>query len=292
MKCMERRTLVSVFTSVMFIATFGAVLAAQTVREVTPSEPRIKEVIPVERPIPFSTGARDNVELIKFRTVDQMTEKDRNLVADAESSISERAGFLGLDFNGGKWNYEQVVCSAIPNHILLRFARNNGTGDVSVFSASIPRDGDGRVRIIPIQMRGYSLFSPAPINAMTISAFNHIRAEEHFATPPDWLGTGLCYAALAGGRPQAVLPAESSENWKSLLAGPPKLEIQNGRNVILSFVDISATARPMEWTMNFDIRGNLLKAMHRPAELIQTKVVHPVSISTATTEAKVPSPEN
>jgi hypothetical protein len=37
MKCMERRTLVSVFTSVMFIATFGAVLAAQTVREVTAS---------------------------------------------------------------------------------------------------------------------------------------------------------------------------------------------------------------------------------------------------------------
>jgi hypothetical protein len=74
---------------------------------------------------------------------------------------------------------------------------------VSVFTVSIPRGGDGRVRIIPIQRRGYSLFSPAPINALTISAFNHIRAEEH-PKAPDWLGTGLCYAALAGAHPQAA----------------------------------------------------------------------------------------
>ncbi|MGD0737342.1 MAG: hypothetical protein ABR976_19605 [Terracidiphilus sp.] len=287
MKCMERR-LFSVLTSAMLIAAYGALVAAQTVREVTPSEPSVKEVTPVERPIPFSTGTRDSVELIKFRSVDQMTEKDRDLVADAESSISERSGFLGMDFNGGKWSYEQVVCSAIPNHILLRFTRNNGTGDVSIFSASIPRNGDGRVRIIPIQMRGYSLFSPAPINALTISAFNHIRAEEHFDSPPDWLGTGLCYAALAGGRPLAALPAEQPESWRSAMVGPPRLQIQNGHNVVLTFVDVSATPRPMEWTMNFDIKGNLLKAMHRPAELVQTKVVVPAPISAATTETKVP----
>jgi hypothetical protein len=289
---MDQPRLLSVLASAMFIAAFGAMMAAQTVREVTPSEPQSKEVRPVERPVPFSLATRENAELIQFRTVDQMTEKDRDLVADAESTISERAGFLGLEFNGGRWNYEQVICSAIPNHILLRFTRNNGTGDVSVFSASIPRNGDGRVRIIPIQMRGYSLFSPAPINALTISAFNHIRGEEHFDTKPDWLGTGLCYAALAGGRPQAALSVESSEAWKSTLAAPPRLDIQNGRNVILSFVDISATARPMEWSMNFDTRGNLLKAMHRPAGLIQTKVLDPIPINTTTTTAKDPQPEN
>ena len=69
---------------------------------------------------------------------------------------------------------------------------------MSVFSASVPRNGAGRVRIVPILKRGYSLFSPAPINALTISAFNHIRAEEGEAANSDWLGNALCYAALAG----------------------------------------------------------------------------------------------
>jgi len=63
-----------------------------------------------------------------------MTQQDRGLEADAESSISERAGFAGLEFNQGRWNYRQVVCPALPNHLLLQFARNNGAGDVSVFS--------------------------------------------------------------------------------------------------------------------------------------------------------------
>jgi hypothetical protein len=99
---------------------------------------------------------------------------------------------------------------ALPEHLFLRFTRNDGAGDVSLFSASIPR-GEGRVRIIPIQRRGYSLFSPAPINAMTISAFNHIRDEERSDQAPDWLGTGLCYAALAGAHPQAALLAEDAE---------------------------------------------------------------------------------
>ena len=102
----------------------------------------------------------------------------------------------------GQWSYQQVVCPALPNHLFLQYTRNNGVGDVTMFTASIPRGGEGRVRIIPILRRGYSLFSPAPINALTISAFNHIRAEEPDGTSSNWLGNGLCYAALAGAHPR------------------------------------------------------------------------------------------
>ena len=163
--------------------------------------------------MPFSPGSETAgpAAAIEFRSYDQMSRQDRDLAADAESAIGERAGFAGLEFNQGKWNYQQIVCPALPNHLFLQFTRNNGTGDVSVFSASIPRGGDGRVRIIPILRRGYSLFSPAPINALTISAFNHIRAEEHSDEPPDWLATGLCYAALAGAHPQVGPPEETED---------------------------------------------------------------------------------
>ena len=117
---------------------------------------------------------------VEFRAVDQMTEQDRDLEADAESSIGERAGFAGMEFNQGKWSYQQMVCPGAAQPPLPASSRATAaTGDVSVFTASIPRGGEGRVRIIPILRRGYSLFSPAPINALTISAFNHIRAEEH-----------------------------------------------------------------------------------------------------------------
>src|SRR5271157_103419 len=274
MGSMERLRFIPILLALTTSVAVCAPIEPQSSREDSAGQPKVKQIREVERPMPFSPGAVGNTHSIEFRTVDQMTEKDRDLEADAESLISERAGFAGLEFNGGKWSYQQVVCPALPNHIFLRFTRNNGTGDVSVFSASIPRGVDGRVRIIPILLRGYSLFSPAPINALTISAFNHIRAEEHPDKAPEWLGTGLCYAALAGGHPQEVYLAQDPQNQKFPVALPALMKITSG-GAILSFADVSAAPRPMEWTMIFDGQGKLLKATHKPAALIPVKALQP-----------------
>jgi hypothetical protein len=220
--------------------------------------------------MPFPPGGKTPVPAaaLEFRPFDQMAQQDRDLAAEAESAIGERARFAGIEFNQGKWNSQQVVCSALPNHLFLQFTRNNGAGDVSVFSASIPRGGDGRVRIIPILRRGYSLFSPAPINALTLSAFNHIRAEEHPDKAPEWLATGLCYAALAGAHPQIGPPDEK------LPAAPPgRLVIPLNGGAVISFTDVSAIPRSMEWTMTFDGRGKLLKATHSVAPQSEEKAV-------------------
>ena len=226
-----------------------------------PAPSRVRKAAP--RPMPFPPGSEASVPAasLEFRSFDQMSPRDRDLAAGAESTIGERAGFAGLEFNQGKWSYQQVVCSALPGHLFLQFTRNNGTGDVSVFSASIPRTGDGQVRIIPILRRGYSLFSPAPINALTISAFNHIRAEEHTDEALDWLATGLCYAALAGAHPQAGPPEETSV--QKLPAAPTgRLFIPMQGGAVISFVDVAAIPRPMQWTMTFNGKGKLLKATH------------------------------
>jgi hypothetical protein len=207
-----------------------------------------------------------------------MTRKDGDLLADAESSINEHVGRVGLDFKQGAWSYHQIVCPALPNHLFLRFLRNNGTGDLSVFTASIPRGGEGRVRIIPIQLRGYSLFSPAPINALTLSAFNHIRAEENSDKTPDWLGTGLCYAALAGAHPQAAILTDDTETQKFPTAVPAVLQIPTEGGAFVSFTDAAATPRPMEWTMTFDKKGRLLKATHVPVGLLTVTTVPPTVI--------------
>jgi hypothetical protein len=223
---------------------------------------------------------------IEFRSADQLTEKDRLLVADAESSIAEHAGFAGFDFDRTKWTYQQVVCPALPNHLFLQFMRNNGVGDVTVFSASIPREGEGRVRIIPILRRGYSLFSPAPINALTISAFNHIRAEEPTASNSDWLGNGLCYAALAGAHPQIISPDASPAPNKPIpaLTAAMDVQLQAKNEEVIRFADAAAIPRPMEWTMTFTRQGKLIKATHSAAFMEKASPVTQKSAVIKTTQ--------
>src|ERR1017187_2320945 len=240
-----------------------------------------KQVKEAPRPMPFPPDGESptpgRVYAIEFRSPEQMSEKDRNVEADGEQSIRERAGVQGLEFNEGTWSYQQLVCPALPNHVFLKFTRNNGTGDVSMFTASIPRGGDGRVRIIPILRRGYSLFSPAPINKLTIAAFNHIRDEEHPAGPPDWLTTGLCYAALAGAHPKVQVqgPGEEAETFPAAMPGVLRIPVRGG--AIIRFVDVAAPRRPMEWTMTFDGEGRLLKALHTPAAMVTVKAAPQVA---------------
>jgi hypothetical protein len=258
------------------VASIAAVCApgiAQSVSVASEGAPKVTQGRLPERPIPFSPLSGEKTQGIEYRGADEMTENDRALVADAESSIREHTGRIGLEFNGDKWRYQQVLCPALPNHVFLRFTRNNGVGDVSVFSASIPRGGDGRVRIIPILLRGYSLWSPAPINSLTISAFNHIRAEEHADHVSDWLGTGLCYASLAGGHPVPARFAENPAEQKFPLAAPAKLEIPLKGGGTVSFADVAAAPRPMEWTIAFDGKGKLLKATHTGATLTTAEIM-------------------
>ncbi len=275
------------------VATTAAVcvpVAAQPDQGLPAPQPRhVRNA--AQRPMPFSPGSETTkpVDALEFRPYEQMSQQDRDLAANAQSLIGEHAGFAGVDFPEGKWSSQQIVCPALPNHLLLQFMRNNGEGDVSAFSASIPHAGtDGRVRIIPILRRGYSLFSPSPINALTLSVFNQIRAEEHSTQTPTWLETGLCYGALAGAHPQ-MAPEETAVN--KLPAAPPgRLDIPMHGGAVISFTDASAIPRPMLWTMTFDGKGRLLKATHSPVPRSKEKAVErkPVDIMGKTVKANDP----
>jgi hypothetical protein len=230
---------------------------------------------------------RESAGSIKILSADEMTRHDRDLEADAEASIQERAGFQNLEFNQDSWTYRQLVCPALPNHLFLRFSRNEGTGEMSMFSAVIPRGGEGKVRIIPIARKGYSLWSPAPIGAVTIATFNRIRSEEKTDWPANWLGTALCYAALAGANPQAgelppqpregeLAPHPSETEHVPVTIEPTFIETKDGA-IIVRFADISTNPHPMEWNLIFDRKGTLLKATHIPAYVVRS-LPHPVGI--------------
>ena len=263
---------------------FACVLAAGQADQESSQNPYtatpITEKLP---PMPFPPGSGDAgpVVPIRFRSPDQMTEADREVEADGESSIRERVSFAGLEFNQGIWSYQQIVCPVFPNHVLLKFTRNNGRGDESVFTASIPRMGQGKVRIIPILRRGYSLFSPTPVNALTISAFNHIRAEEEPVPPPDWLTTGMCYAALAGAQPRVDLTPPDPDAHTFPSGVPAALEVPPKGGAIIHFLDDAAKPWPMQWTMIFNAKGKLLKATRAP-----TRPIHPVGLPSTVVETK------
>jgi hypothetical protein len=273
---MERFRILPIVLAVAAIVLVCAPVEAQPDANLSaPSgKPYGKIVKPTSRPMPFSidNGKPGSVAPLEFRSLDQMTDQDRTLAAGAESTISERAGTAGFDFNQDKWSYEQIVCPALPDHLFLQYMRNTGAGDVSVFSASIPRGSPRQARVIPILRRGYSLFSPAPVNAMTISAFNHIRAEEHSKTAPDWLGSGLCYAALAGAHPR-IGPAEENDPKKLSAAPTGRLDVSTDGGAVIAFTDVSAIPRPMQWTMTFNGNGKLLKATHSAAPKSRDKAV-------------------
>ncbi len=285
-----------VFPLVLTAAVFGSLrvpVISQSASEQLPQTVYSGRPLPQPvEPKPFAADIqiRDRKLFVEFRPADQMTAQDKLLVANSESSIAEHAGFAGFELDQQKWNYQQIVCPALPDHLFLQYTRNNGEGDVTVFSASIPRDGEGRVRIVPILRRGYSLFSPAPINALTISAFNHIRAEESSTDSSDWLGNGLCYAALAGAHPQIVSSDAVPGINKPIPALMAVLDVNlDAKNEeVIRFADASAIPRPMAWSMTFSRSGKLIKATHSPAPMA---TIVPASEQPAVTKSwKVPDP--
>ena len=224
---------------------------------------------------PFSLDASlpANTSPIEFRSESQMTDVDSNLTESTEASIREGAAMAGIEFDRGKWSHEELECQALPGHVFLLFHESNGAGDRSSFSAAIPRSAVGRVRIIPIQRRGYSLFSPAPVNALAIAEFNRIRAEESANNTADWLSTAWCYAALTGSHPETSLPATQSADAGLALSFPPTIEVQGDGSAIVRFVDGAAARQPMQWALTFNSKGKLLKVERSAAPRYDVKLV-------------------
>ncbi len=240
----------------------SAAQAQQLPDDLSGSSYKTRPVPQVEDIAPFSANANSDQNPIYYRAQDEMTTPDRALVESANPSIHGGAAFAGMEFEKGSWSYRQLVCKAMPEHVFLIFEEDNGPGDVSMFSAAIPRSGKGRVRVIPIERRGYNLFSPAAVNALTIAAFNRIRADEPDNKSTNWLATGLCYAALAGARPLISQGSKDPNGRDFALVFPPRLELGTDGAITVRFVDAAMTSRPTEWAQTFDSKGQLLKVDH------------------------------
>ncbi len=206
---------------------------------------------------------------IAFRAEDSMTAPDRQAAAGAMPAIRKSAALAGFDLDHGRWTYQQIVCPVFPNHVLLLFSRNNGAGDVSEFSAAVPRNTEDAARILPILRRSYALFPPAPANGLAISVFNWIRAGENPRKKAPWLTTALCYAALTGTR--VVLPEPAGKNTKAgvPLAMSPLLNVGADGSAVIRFDDVEAPQHPKEWDLAFNSDGELLRVTVTPVPALR-----------------------
>jgi hypothetical protein len=285
---MRRFSFLTAFTAIVPLALCLSCYPQSSKSSVTITVASDSVIHPPAPPFALDRG-KDAPAPIAFRPADEMSRQDQDLVANAQSVIQEKAGFESLDFNESEWKYQQIVCPAFPNHLFLRFSRNDGTREMCLFSASIPRGVDGRLRIIPIVRKGYSLFSPAPINSLTIAAFNQIRAEEKYVKAPDWVGTGLCYGALTGGDPRADSVASAPGTPPGIpAAAPPRLELLPDGQVTIRFVALGPGSRLMAWLMSFDRQGTLRKAQHSPAPELKVDVNTQVAKEAEAIDAQSP----
>ena len=227
-------------------------------------------------PSAFNTSSSPITQFVEYRSQDQMSPSDRALAISIKPTIQENATLAGFDFEGAKWTYQQIVCKALPEHLFLLFKDDNGTGDVSLFSVAIPINSNHQVRVIPIRRRGFALFSPAPVNPLTISAFNRIRAGEPASKSADWLSISLCYAALTGAHPELSPMLNQSSGTDDSLAFPPTLQVETNGNSTVRFVDETEPRQPREWALSFDVKGQLLKVTEFPTPTFTIRQIPPL----------------
>jgi hypothetical protein len=264
------------FSAALIASVCGPMAAQQSTEDSNWLWNKILHPRHVEQPVPFGADEKHgSASQIEFRSAAQMTQADIDLASSRQAAIREKASLAGFDVNEGRWDREQIECPAFPNHELLRYAQNGGPGGESVFTASISRTSHEQVRVVPILRRGYSLYSPAPMNALTITVFNHIREEEHAPATADWLEIGMCYAALAGAHARVPLAGVDTGSEIMPFEAPAILQIPAEGGAVIRFLDASTVPIPMVWTMTFDGAGKVVSADHHPALEARPRVLSP-----------------
>lgn len=273
---MRSITALAFILCVLAAATSGFPCAAQT----SGPEPEWKgaKILPppaeIRSPFDMDAPASGRVNSIESLSAASMDAHDREVVGAALPLIDQRAALLGFDLGNGGWAYRQMLCPIFPAHVLLLYTRNNGAGDVSEFTAVVPRDGHGSVRIVPILRRSFSPYTPASSNSRTIAAYNAIRAHEHPGKKVDWLTASLCYAALAGA--QVVLPppvGAGTQGDTFTLQMNPLLQIGDGGAATVQFLDVERPQRPVEWALSFNQDGKLLTVALTPLKGFTPKLI-------------------
>jgi hypothetical protein len=232
-------------------------------------------------------GAAIPTATLPVLTPAQMSAADAALLNAREAEVSRAAAFYGFDLSRADWKYEQVVCRALPEHLILGFTNANSPKGASHFTAVIPRGG-GRVQVVAGYAHGLRPFKPSWMNPGSVAVFNGMVAEERGAGPiggsDHWLNLGMCYAALTGPPPEAAIETQDVRASGALgrrNGATPIIRVGDHGAAEVAFSDVREAERTYNWTLSFDKSGRLKGADRAEAEPVKVKqqaIVNPGQI--------------
>jgi hypothetical protein len=196
-------------------------------------------------------------ETLQHRSAEQMEPADASVVREKQRQITDEAAFFGYYLNLGGWNYDQALCSDIPDYVVLHYVKESPGGGESLFTALLPR-GQGRVLIVPVLYRNAMPYRSAVGAKRTLEVFNlavPAAVAEAAAQPGgNWLALAMTYAAVAGAEPNVPLRPDSDE---ALVKAPRATSVLSVSNRVLevTFTDRDAKDRYAVWTVDLDKTG-------------------------------------
>lgn len=201
-------------------------------------------------------------------TAAEMTEADAALLARREADVSRAAAFYGFDISdSNSWSYRQVVCRALPEHLILAFTNETSPKGPSRFVAVVPHDA-GDVELVTDVSHGLLPYRPAWKSGNAYSVFNRMveadRGERALRSNSHWLNLAMCYVALAGGTvPQVANPLDDVAASEALVkrdGSTPIIRIGDHGAADVAFSDVQQPKRTANWSLSFDREGRLKKA--------------------------------
>jgi len=170
-----------------------------------------------------------------------------------EGGIASAAKIYGYNLGAGNWTLDQVQCVAMPKVSLLHYREAFPDGAESRFTAVVPLEGEGPVRIVPVLHRNATPFLPAPVNPRNYSLFNEL--VQGTAAKGTWLDLSACYAALTG--------ADSGVRSELGIAGAPRPTVHTdpgGETHRVTFATRQGESGYKIWNVSFDRFGRVMNA--------------------------------
>lgn len=218
------------------------------------------EVRNLETETVFSPIEKLEYFVLEHRLPSQLESQDAELLKKRAHDVLNEAEFYGYDMSGAGWNYEQSVCSLMPDYVMLRYTSKDGAGADSIFTVLVPRSG-GRVLVVPVLSHGASRFKPAPVDPRNFQLFTQVVpadvAKANSGPDGKWLLLSVCYAEMTGARPQ--VPSHPSMDVRMIKAPPPTLRISvSGHEHEVRFVDPVSPTEYRLWDIEYNADGHII----------------------------------
>jgi len=211
-------------------------------------------------------SATPYVYALKRRDPAEMKAEDAGLLKSLQPQLHRQAASLSFNLSTPGWTFQQVVCPALPDYVLLSFVRGPSPGGSSRFTAILERDNP-RVEIVSTFAHGMKPFTAAWSKPSTFDIFNRMlhreRGSRSLATAPNWLVIGMCYAELSGQPVQALTSKPEPDptlDLQRLQGRLPRMQVGPDRSTEISFSDVSQPAVTAGWLLRFDPRGRIVAA--------------------------------